>query len=91
MTKRTKALKGVFRAGTEKWNKIKKNQALLSLRAVLLTSRRKTFFSFILPMKRLHDTCLKNSLVVLQFSFFVSPQAKNGFWPDHPCEQRSKV
>ena len=27
MTKRTKALKGVFRAGTEKWNKIKKKSS----------------------------------------------------------------
>ena len=29
--------------------------------------------------KRVKDTCFKNSLVVLQFSFFASPQAKNGF------------
>ena len=27
----------------------------------------------------------KNSLVVLQFSFFASPQVKSDFWPDHPC------
>ena len=30
-------------------------------------------------------------LVVLQISFFASPQAKNDFWPVHPCGQRSKV
>ena len=30
-------------------------------------------------------------LVVLQFSFFTSPQAKYDFWPLHPCGQRSKV
>ena len=34
-------------------------------------------------MKRVQDTCFKNSLVVLQFSSFASPQAKNDFWPDH--------
>ena len=33
----------------------------------------------------------EKGLVVLEFSFFVSPQAKNDFWPDHPCGQRSKV
>ena len=27
---------------------------------------------------------LKNSLVVVQFSFFASPLAKNNFWPDRP-------
>ena len=50
----------------------------------------KIFFYF-LPMKMVKDTCFKNSLFVLQLSFFASPQAKNDFWPDHPCEQRSKV
>ena len=50
----------------------------------------KVFFYF-LPMKRVQDTCFKNSLVVFQFSFFASPQAKNHFSPGHPCEQRSKV
>ena len=63
----------------------------LSLRAVLSTSRRKKVFFYFFPMKRVQDTCFKNSLVVLQFSFFASPQAKNHFWPDHLCEQRSKV
>ena len=33
----------------------------------------------------------EKGLVGLEFSFFVSPQAKNDFWPDHPCGQLSKV
>ena len=33
----------------------------------------------------------KNSLVVLQFSLFTSPQAENDFWLDHPSEQQSKM
>ena len=55
------------------------------------TFRRRRVFSYFLLMKRVQGTCFKNSLVVLQFSFFASPQAKNHFWPDHLCEQRSKV
>ena len=42
-------------------------------------------------MKSVYDKCFKYSLVVLQLSFFASPQAKNDFWPDHLCGQRSKV
>ena len=62
----------------------------LSLRAVLSTSRRKKDFFYFLPMKKVQDTCFKNSLVVLQFSFFASPQAKNHFWPDHPANSDRK-
>ena len=65
---------------------------LLPLRAVLSTSRFQNVLFYFLPMKMVLDTCFKNSLVVLQFSFFfASPQAKNHFWPDPPCEYRSKV
>ena len=42
-------------------------------------------------MKRVKDTCFKSSLVILQFSFTASPQAKNDLWLDHPCGQQSKV
>ena len=42
------------------------------------SSRKQVFFHF-LPTKRVEDTCLKNSLVVLHFSFFASPQAKKWF------------
>ena len=38
--------------------------------------KKKVLFYF-LPMKVAQDTCFKNSLVALQLSFSVSPQAKN--------------
>ena len=44
-----------------------------------LDFRQKKIFFYFLPMKRVQDTCFKNSLVVLQFSFFASPQVKNDF------------
>ena len=56
------------------------------------TSCRKKLFFYLMPMKRVWDTCVKNSSVVLQFYFFlVWPQAKNDFWPDQPCGKRSNV
>ena len=42
---------------------------------------KKTLFYFSAYEKGLGHM-LKNSLVVVQFSFFASPQAKNNFWPD---------
>ena len=55
-----------------KHNKVKCRSRLRSSR---LPVGKKVFFYF-LPMKRVQGTCIKNSLAVLQFSFFASPQAK---------------
>ena len=46
---------------------------LLSLRAVLSTSRQKKVFFYCLPMKRVYKAFFKNSIVVLQFSIFALP------------------
>ena len=40
-------------------------------------------------MRRVEETCFKNSLVILRFSFFASAQAKFDFWSGHPCGRRS--
>ena len=48
----------------------------------------KSFLFFFCPRKGFRTHA---HIVVLQFSFFASPQAKNDFWSDHPCGQRSKV
>ena len=55
----------------------------LSLRALLSTSRRKNVFFYFLPMKRVKDTCFKDSLVAIQFSFLGrhKPKIIFGLWP----------
>ena len=78
------------------WKKLHPNRRLHVLSAVPAKSGPLDFpsenvFFYFLPMKRVQDTCFKSSLVVLQFSFFASPQVNNDFWPDHLCEQRSKM
>ena len=49
----------------------------LSLRALLSTSRRKNVFFYFLPIKRVKDTCFKDSLVALQFFFWVATSQKS--------------
>ena len=70
----------------------------LSLRALLSTSRRKNVFFDFLPMKRVKDTCFKDSLVAIQFSYLGrhKPKIIFGLWPFRSnwwiliCKLRSK-
>ena len=68
-------------------NSVELKKKLILSATLIMSSPLQNRFSFIFCPRK--DTCLKNSLVVLHFSFFASPQAKNDFWLDHPCGQRS--